>query len=594
MSAKLVRRAAGVWKLKPASLEARNLADVARLSLLEAQILVNRGIRDDQSIKTFLSPRLSSLIDPLMLKDMDRAIALVMKSLEEQEPITIYGDYDADGLTATALLVHLFTRLEIPVSYYIPNRLTEGYGLNPAAARQLAAGNRGLLITVDCGISNQEEVRLLQHLGMKVIVTDHHQVPEGFDPSCPVVNPHRSDCPFPFKMLSGVGLAFFLAVALRSALRSKGWFRSRPEPDLREYLDLVALGTVADMAPLLGQNRILVKSGLERMAKSSWPGVKALGEISEIGPRVSMSAEDLSFRLAPRLNACGRMGDAGTGIRALISLDPAEARNLCGKLNEFNIRRQGIEKSILAEIEESIPSSVDPEQSRTLVFAGKGWHKGVLGIVASKLAETYCRPAVVLDIVDGIATGSARSIQGFDLYRAIAGVKPLLNRFGGHPYAAGLSLDVSRIREFSRAFEAAAREQIKPADLIPAIDVDACVDFGNLDLKAVERLRSFGPFGSGNPEPVFCTTGTQILGARQVGEKHLRLRLKKGSIAMEAIGFGMAGCIPPGCNEINVVFTPIISHWQGIKKVELKILDLEETGKGSKLRMEEQAQADRL
>jgi single-stranded-DNA-specific exonuclease len=482
----------------------------------------------------------------------------------------------------------------MPVSYYIPNRLTEGYGLNPTAVRQVAAGNRGLLITVDCGISNQEEIKLLQNLGMKVIVTDHHQVPEDFEPNCPVVNPHRSDCPFPFKMLSGVGLAFFLAVALRSALRKKGWFRSRPEPDLREYLDLVALGTVADMAPLLDQNRILVKSGLERMVNSSWPGVKALGEISEIGLSVSMSTEDLSFRLAPRLNACGRMGDAETGIRALISLSPIEAKNLCGKLNEFNIRRQGIEKTILAEIEESIPSSADPERQRTLVFAGKGWHRGVLGIVASKLAETYCRPTVVLDIVNGMATGSARSIPGFDLYRAIAGIKPLLSRFGGHTYAAGLSLDVSRLQEFSSAFEAAAREQIRAGDLVPTIDVDACVDAGILDRRAVERLRSFGPFGSGNPEPVFCTTGVQIVNARQVGEKHLRLKLRKGSIGLEGIGFGMADRIPPGWSEINIVYTPIISHWQGIKKVELKILDLEETGKGSKLRMEEQAQAGRL
>ncbi|RJR45372.1 MAG: single-stranded-DNA-specific exonuclease RecJ [Desulfobacteraceae bacterium] len=585
MSGGLARRAVGIWKLKTASPEAGKLAGDSGLSLLEAQVLINRGIRDDRSVRTFLTPRLSSLLDPMILKDMDRAVASVLKCLEEQEQITVFGDYDADGLTATALLVHLFTRLGVPVFYYIPNRLTEGYGLNPVAARQLAEKRRGLLITVDCGISNQEEIGLLQDLGMKVIVTDHHQVPEGFEPNCPVVNPHRTDCPFPFKVLSGVGLAFFLAVALRSALREKGWFRSRPEPDLREYLDLVALGTVADMAPLLDQNRILVKSGLERMSKSSWPGMKALGEISETGSSFSMNTEDLSFRLAPRLNACGRMGDAETGIRALLSMNMIEARNLCATLNSFNIRRQSMEKSILQEIEQSIPREIDPERRTTLVFAGKGWHKGVLGIVASKLAETFCRPAIVLDITDGVARGSARSIPGFDLFRAISSLKPLLRRFGGHPYAAGLSLDSSRIEEFSIAFERTARESIAPADLVPSIDVDGCAEFTDLDLRSVERLRSFGPFGSGNPEPVFCTNDVQIIDARTVGERHLRVRLKKGSIGVEGIGFGMAGRIPSGCREINIVYTPIVSRWQGIKKVELKLLDLEAAGGNSKLRI---------
>jgi len=235
-----------------------------------------------------------------------------------------------------------------------------------------------------------------------------------------------------------------------------------------------------------------------------------------------------------------------------------------------------------------------PERRNTLVFAGKGWHKGVLGIVASKLAETFCRPTIVLDVADGVATGSARSIPGFDLFRAISGLKPLLRRFGGHPYAAGLSLDSSRIQEFSNGFERAARETIAPDDLIPSIDVDGCAELTDLDLRSVERLRSFGPFGSGNPEPVFCTGNVQIIDARQVGERHLRLKLKKGPIGVEAIGFGMAGRIPSGCREINIVYTPIINQWQGIKKVELKLLDLEETGKRSKLRMEDRDQANRL
>jgi single-stranded-DNA-specific exonuclease len=573
-----------VWRLMPFSPEARNLADSAGLSVAEACFLANRGIKDADSLRTYLSPRLASLLDPMLLKDMDRAIPLIIKTVEGQEPLTIYGDYDADGLTATALLVHLFTRLGVPVSYYIPNRLTEGYGLNETAVRHLGAKNRGLLITVDCGISNMEEVALLQSMGTKVIVTDHHQVPNGFEPGCPVINPHRPDCPFPFKMLSGVGLAFFLAVALRSELRKKGWFRTRPEPDLREYLDLVALGTVADMVPLLDQNRILVSSGLARLQRSLWPGVKALGETSDLGNRASIGTEDLSFRLAPRLNACGRMGDAETGIRALITHDPVEARTLSCRLNELNGRRQSIERSILEEIEEGILSSADPERQRAFVFAGKGWHRGVLGIVASKIAEKYRRPTVVLDIKDGLAAGSARSIPGFDLYRAVSGLRHLLRKFGGHTFAAGLSLDVSRVREFSRELESVARERIRPEDLIPAIDVDACVHPGDLTLQAVERLGSFGPFGTGNPEPVFYTSCMQVIEARQVGERHVRFKLKKDGITLDGIGFGLSGRVPAGCREINVIHTPEVSHWQGTKRVQLKVLDVEEAGGKSRLR----------
>jgi single-stranded-DNA-specific exonuclease len=575
-----------VWRLPPFSREARQLAARAGLSVAEARFLSNRGITDERTLRSYLFPRLASLIDPMLLRDIDRATGLIIQTIERQEPVTIFGDYDADGLTATALLVRFFGRLHIPVSYYIPNRLTEGYGLNAAAVRRISEKGPGLLITVDCGISNDEEIRLLCDLGMKVVVTDHHQVPHGFEPPCPVVNPHRPDCPFPFKMLSGVGLAFFLAVALRSELRNKGWFAGRPEPDLREYLDLVALGTVADMVPLLDQNRILVSFGLARLPRSLWPGMKALGESLDMDRRTSVGTEDLSFRLAPRLNACGRMGDSATGIRALLTEDPAEARALAARLNELNGRRQSIEKSILNQIEETLPSAADLENRRTLVFAGRGWHRGVLGIVASKIVEKYRRPAVVLDIQDGVATGSARSIPGFDLYRAMNRLKPLLRRFGGHPFAAGLSMDVSRMQEFSREFEAVALEQIRPEDLVPVIEVDAWVHPEDLHPRAVERLNAFAPFGPGNPEPVFYTPGLQVVDARQVGERHVRLRLRKDGAVLDAIGFGFLGRIPPDCGEINCVYTPEITRWQGVKRVELKILDLEKTGGGTRLREE--------
>lgn len=593
MAAAVTHRSSAVWVLSPLSPQARVLSGQSGLSLPLAQVLINRGIRDENGLRSFLSPRLSSLLDPMLLKDMDRAVSMVIEAIVGREPIIIYGDYDADGLTATALLVKLLTRFGASVSYYIPNRLTEGYGLNESAVRHLAGRSNGLLITVDCGISNQEEIALLHGLGMKVIITDHHQVPEGFEPKCPVINPHRRDCPFSFKMLSGVGVAFFLAIALRSALRERGWFRSRSEPDLRDYLDLVALGTVADMVPLQDQNRILVNAGLERLAKSSWPGMKALRDISDLPSQSHSRADDLSFRLAPRLNACGRMGDAETGIRALITDSPVEAKRLSEVLNGLNIRRQGIESGILEQIEKKIPS-VDFEDQVTLVFAGKGWHRGVLGIVASKLVEKYSRPAVVLDLRENMAVGSARSIPGFDLYGALSRLKPLLTRFGGHTHAAGLSLDISCLPDFARGLETVARERLGPRDLFPTIEVDAQVDLCDMDIRTIEGLSSFGPFGSGNPEPVFYTPSLEILGARQVGGKHLRLRLRKGGIVLEAIGFNLAGRILPGCSEIHAVYTPEINHWQGRKRVELRILDFVEAGGDSKLRKKDPGKTEGL
>ena len=270
-----------LWKLKPPSSLVPELAHATGLSSVEAQLMMNRGLKDAQAVSSFLSPRLSDLDDPLALKDMDQAVALILEALENREAVTIYGDFDADGFTATALLYNFFSSLGIPVSYYIPDRLTEGYGLHGQALKKLALKGKGVLITVDCGTTNQEEIALAGSLGLKVVVTDHHQVPADFLPCCPVINPHRPDCLFPFRHLAGVGVSFFLAVALRAALREKGWFAQRPEPDLRDYLDLVAIGTVADMVPLVDQNRILVRAGLDRIRHSQWPGIQAIAEFTD-------------------------------------------------------------------------------------------------------------------------------------------------------------------------------------------------------------------------------------------------------------------------------------------------------------------------
>ena len=571
-----------VWRLKPLSPQARILAQSACLGLPEAQLLVNRGISEPDQLTSFLSPRLTSLMDPFGMKDMEEAVSLVLGALENREPITVYGDYDADGLTATALLVHFLTSLGNPVSHYIPNRLTEGYGLHANAVRRASQDRGGLLVTVDCGISALEEIRLLQNLGLKVVVTDHHQVPDDFEPVCPTINPHRTDCPFPFKGLSGAGVAFFLLVALRARLRERGWFEHREEPDLRDYLDLVALGTVADMVPLVDQNRILVSTGIDRIRDSRWPGLLAIQEACELRPSPRTS-DDLAFRIAPRLNASGRMGESEAGIGLLTADNLPLARRLAGRLNRLNGERQEVERAILERIEGAFQSGLDPESRRTLVFAGKGWHRGVLGIVASRLAERYHRPTIVLDVRDGSAAGSGRSIPGFDLYRALTRLSPFLTRFGGHRQAAGLGLEVSRIEAFADGLEALALEQIHPKDLVPAMEVDAEAALSEMDLSSVARIHSYGPFGNGNPEPLFYSSGLEVLEARVVGERHLRMRLRQGEAVADGIGFGLAGRYDPQHRKVNLVYRPEIHEWQGSRRLDLKILDLEESGPSSRL-----------
>jgi single-stranded-DNA-specific exonuclease len=560
-----------IWKLRSPSPHASNLANETGILPLQAQLLINRGITDTSSVLSFLTPRLSDLTDPVLLKDMDMAVKMIVGAIENQERITIYGDYDADGITATALLVNFFA-----------HRLTEGYSLNFEAVEKMARDGVGLIITVDCGTSNRKEIEQIIEKGMKIVVTDHHQVPKDFEPICPVINPHRSDSSFPFQDLAGVGLAFFLAAAVRAALREQGWFIDRAEPDLKHYLDLVALGTVADMVPLLGQNRILVKWGIERIRASLWPGIKAIQEIAGVNSS-GVGPYDIAFKLAPRLNAPGRMGSAKIGVEVLTTADPAYARDLAGQLNAINIERQGIEQSILEQIESTV-SAEDIENRRTLVIFGNGWHRGVLGIVASRLVDKYGRPTLVLDVEDGKATGSGRSIEGFNLHWALERLGHLFERFGGHYHAVGFALDEANIKALGEELEGLAQEVLTEEDLIPKIEIDAEVSLTDLTLQSLKHMETLSPYGSGNPEPVLCSHALQVLDSRVVGESHLKLKVKQEWSVLEAIGFGLSDRHPLQGETIHMAFTPEINEWQGYEKIQLRIVDLELANQGSNLR----------
>ena len=559
------------WNLKPVSPIVSRLAREAHVTPLQAQLLVNRGLGDKAAIQSFLTPRLSQMIDPMRMLGMDEAVNAIVEAMEDREKITVYGDYDADGLTATALLATFLSHLGLSVATYVPDRLKEGYGLNKKAVERIKRDGTGLIITVDCGISNNKEAVLAKRLGMGMVITDHHQIPSGFQPQCPVVNPHQPDCSFPFKGLSGVGLAFFLAVGLRTALRNRGWFKSRGEPDLRDYLDLVALGTMADRVPLVGQNRILVAGGVSRMGNSIWPGIRALMTVSGVS-RSDISSDDLSFRIAPRLNAPGRMGDSLMGLRVLMAEKDREADVLANKIDAANLKRQAVERDIL---DQAIVMIEDQADHKRIIFLGsEGWHPGVLGIVASRLVDRYHKPAMIAAIRDGIAVGSGRSIDGFDLYGAMKKAAHYFERFGGHSHAAGFTLPESGLEKLKEEMETEAQAHLQPKDLIPTINVDAELFFRNITLDVIHQIRDLAPFGEGNPEPVFMARSVKVFESRVVGDHHLKLRVGQGEQTFDAIGFGLGNRHPLKGTRLDVLFTPEINRWQGSERVQLKIIDL--------------------
>jgi single-stranded-DNA-specific exonuclease len=562
-----------MWKLIPPSPAAPQLSRGAGISPLQAQLLINRGITVKEAAAAFISPSLSQMADPMRMKGMDKGVETILGAMEQHQKITVYGDYDADGLTATALLVNFFSELGIAVNAYVPNRLEEGYGLNPDAVQRLRQTGTDLVITVDCGISGKREIALAERLGLKVVVTDHHQVPPGRPAPCPVVNPHQPDCPFPFKHLAGVGLAFFLAVAVRAALREKGWFNGRPEPDLREYLDLVALGTIADRVPLLGQNRMLVAAGLRRMTASRWPGIRAMMAVAGV-TRSAVSSDDLAFRLGPRLNAPGRMGDSAAGLAILTTAQDEQAETLARLLNIANSRRQDLEQGILDRIEEEIRYDDRIADRKILLLWGENWHQGVLGIVASRLVDRYHRPSLVVGTKDGVASGSGRSIDGFNLYHALNRLSPFFDKFGGHAHAAGFRLREENLADLRTALEAIAGAELSEQQLVPVIKADVCLSLKDVSRKVIDDISGLAPFGEQNPEPVFYARGLDVVGSRVVGDRHLRLRLRQGQVVHEAIGFGLGRHHPLEKERVDVLFTPQLNRWQGAETIQLKLIDL--------------------
>ncbi|MFD1772830.1 single-stranded-DNA-specific exonuclease RecJ [Paenibacillus rhizophilus] len=548
--------------------QSRELARRLSVSPLVASLLVARGMSDPEEALSFIEGAVAEDHDPFLLKGMKEAVPRIKKALEEEEHILVYGDYDADGVSSTSLMIHLLRHLGASFDIYIPHRSNEGYGLHNHALDWALQQGVSLIITVDTGISACSQIAYANELGMDVIVTDHHEPPDVLPPAYALINPKLPGCPYPFKGLAGVGVAYKLAQALLDG--------QVPE----EWLEIAAIGTVADLMPLLDENRAIVRRGLISMRRSKYPGIRALLDVSAVNVE-KVGAVNVAFALAPRINASGRLDHAGRAVSLLTTEDPVEAERLAAELDMLNKERQMVVDRIVAEALVRLEERVkDGKLPSIIVLAGEDWNVGVVGIVASKLLERYYRPVIILDIhpETGYCKGSARSIPGLDIYAALSSCADLMDHFGGHPAAAGMSLHRDNLDAFAAALEEFASGVLTEEHFVPVVTADGEYTLADLSLRAAEELELLAPFGMSNPLPKFIVRGAAVKETRTMGQgnRHLKLVLQQEGMTVEAVAFGkgeLAELLPSGTG-IDVLAELSVNEWNGSRKAQLMLQDL--------------------
>ena len=560
---------AETWRVRPANADnARGLADSLGVRGLTARILAARGFSTIASAERFLLPRLSDLRPPLGIADLDRAIDRILVASKNGEKVAVFGDYDVDGITSAAILIGLVRALGLSVVARAAKR-SSGYGFSPADAAFFVEQGCTLVLTGDCGTSDVESLAFCRSRGVDVIVIDHHHVPTGESQAFALLNSHRQDDAFPFKGLASCGVAFYLAAAVRSRLRAEGNGKG-DNIDPRSWLDLVALGTIADLVPLTDENRILVAAGLRELAGMRRPGITALAAVAGLAPG-PLGTTDVSFRLAPRLNAAGRLGDAQLALDLLLSSDASEANGLAAKLDDLNRERQRIQERIWSEAD---AAAAEYAGEPALVLGAEGWHQGVVGIVAAKLVDKYRKPVVIIGFNEGQGRGSARTLGGFDLYQALVQCREYLSVFGGHPMAAGVALSQENLADFRAAFVAAARAHFATRPAVVTIEVDAVASLSDLDRVQIEELARLGPFGNANSEPLIAVPGVVARSTRVGGTSHLQLTLVQGSAVIEAIAFGMGDKDPGQGAQLDVLGAAEVDEFRGQSKIRLRLRHL--------------------
>ncbi|MCI5690671.1 MAG: single-stranded-DNA-specific exonuclease RecJ [Clostridiales bacterium] len=554
------------WNITEGSQQARRAMERQGVPALVAATLCARGMTDLEQAKRLLSSETDQLQDPFLMKDMDLAVARIGRALRNGEPIAVYGDYDVDGITSTCLLTHYLRGQGGNVTYYIPNRLSEGYGVNRQAVEQLAQEGVRLMITVDCGITAVEEIAYAGQLGIDVIVTDHHECKEEIPTAVAVVDPHRKDCPYPFKDLAGVGVALKLVMALGGEKRARALFQ--------EYADLAAVGTVADVMQLLGENRTIVRVGLQHLKKTRRRGLYALmveaGTLSR-----AINSTTVGYCLSPRINAAGRMGQAATAAELILTEDNAQAEKLAHQLCELNRQRQAVE----LEIFNQCLALVAGQQQDCLVLADKSWHQGVVGIVASRLAEQCACPVFMICLQeDGKGKGSCRSYGGFNLFCALEQCADLLEGYGGHALAAGFSIKEENIPAFRRRMQALVRSDTGGEEMVSTLQIDGEIESTCLlTVEQVEALSMLEPYGAGNPKPVFSLSGVTVTCMADVGGgRHLKMRASRDGRTVDMIFFSVtrakSGLVVG--DKADVAFYPQINEYRGSRTVQLHLVDL--------------------
>jgi single-stranded-DNA-specific exonuclease len=541
-----------------------------------AKILVHRGIDTYEKAKAYFRPTIDQLHDPFLMDGMAQATTRILSALQTGEKILVYGDYDVDGTNGAAMLYLFLKELGGDVEYYIPDRIKEGYGISQPGIDVAHQQGVTLIIAVDCGITAVGQVEYAGTLGIEVIICDHHEPGPTLPKAWAVLDPIKPGDSYPFKNLSGCGVAFKLVQGLAAKLGKK--------PVLGPYLDFVALATTADIVPLVEENRVLTKLGIEIINQSPRPGIRALVESAglQLG---RITSGQIVFVLAPRINAVGRLGDAKRAVQLLTCAESSTAEDLAKVLEEENMQRRRIDEDTFAQAQELAEAMLDIDSESAIVLHRETWHPGVIGIVASRMVEKYYKPSIMMSTVDGVAKGSARSVSGFDVYKALKKCEDKLIQFGGHKYAAGLTVEIARLDEFREAFNAAVKELMTEELKTPEIRVDSEIDLTDLSPKFIRILKEFAPFGPGNMKPTFLARNLEIAGTpRIVGKNHLRFRVRQNGTVFDAIGFGLGGLLPlvsGGRKDLQCVFSVEESEWNtsnGFKRSDaipqLKIRDL--------------------
>ncbi|SUZ98223.1 uncharacterized protein METZ01_LOCUS51077 [marine metagenome] len=559
------------WKIKtPDTSLVFRLTEEFKTSEIIGRVLANRDIESLESSRSFFDPKLSQLHDPFLMKDMDIAAGMVAEKVKSGGRIFIFGDYDVDGTTGSSALFLFLTSLECDAKVYIPDRMKEGYGLSREGIDVAKDWGADLLISCDCGINATDEVAYANDQNLEVIITDHHMPDENLPEANAILNPKQPDCSYPFKGLCGGAVVFKLIQAVSKLLEL--------DDDLvHQYIDLITLGTAADIVPLTDENRIIVKHGLKSLSKTKRPGLRALLEVSGLGEK-ELTVGRLLFWAAPRINAAGRLGDANRAVQLMTTENLPESLKLARELDEENRQRQDLQQSMVDEAIMKVNAEVDLEKEKAIVLWDDNWHEGVIGIVASKIKETYHRPAVIISLSNGTGKGSARSVKGFDLYENLTECRELLDGYGGHPMAAGLTLDRENLEDFRTRFSNLAYETLADDDLVNSLDIEGEMDLNLIDSRFMDFLEKLAPFGPGNMTPKFITRHVIPVGnPRLVGNgDHLKFRAKKGETSYDAIGFNMGNHYEKLITgkPIDIAYVVEKNEWQGRTSIQLNIRDI--------------------